>query len=590
MTDPKQFTDVIYEVRDRAAWIIINRPKVYNAFRGQTLEELIQALHLAANDRQVASIVLTGAGDKAFCTGGDQSAHEGQYDGRGVVGLPIDELQGLIRDVPKPVIARVNGFAIGGGNVLATLCDLTIAADTAQFGQVGPKVGSVDAGWGTAFLARHVGDKKAREIWFINDRYTAEQAREMGLVNKVVPAARLDAAVKEWTDKLAQRSPTAIALAKRSFNADFGQYPGHQQLCSSCREAVLRHGGVEGRCRGVQREARTELPQVHFLTAAASHTSDCKPKRRIMASHKVIISCAVTGSIHTPSMSPHLPVTSAEIAESALGAAAAGAAIVHLHARNPVDGRPDQSPEAFEPFLRVIKQSSNVVVNLTTGGSPYMTVEERVRPAATWKPEVASLNMGSMNFGLFPMLKRYKSFKHDWEPQMLEGSHDLVFRNSFRDIRYALETLNSSGARYEFECYDTSHLYNLHYFWTEGLVKAPLFIQTCFGLLGGIGSHPDDVMHMKRTADRLFGNNYHWSVLGAGRTQMPVAAMAASMGGNVRVGLEDSLWIGAGRLAETNAEQVTQVRKIIEGLGLEIASPDEAREILQLKGGDKVAF
>ncbi len=201
MTDPKQFTDVIYEVRDRAAWIIINRPKVYNAFRGQTLEEMIQALHLAANDRQVASIVLTGAGDKAFCTGGDQSAHEGQYDGRGVVGLPIDELQGLIRDVPKPVIARVNGFAIGGGNVLA-------------------KVGSVDAGWGTAFLARHVGDKKAREIWYLNERYTAEQAREMGLVNKVVPAAQLDAAVKEWTDKLAQRSPTAIALAKRSFNAD----------------------------------------------------------------------------------------------------------------------------------------------------------------------------------------------------------------------------------------------------------------------------------------------------------------------------------------------------------------------------------
>jgi uncharacterized protein (DUF849 family) len=309
-----------------------------------------------------------------------------------------------------------------------------------------------------------------------------------------------------------------------------------------------------------------------------------------MASHKVIISCAVTGSIHTPSMSPHLPVTPAEIAKSALGAAAAGAAIVHLHARNPVDGRPDQSPEAFEPFLRVIKQGSDVVVNLTTGGSPYMTVEERVRPAAIWKPEVASLNMGSMNFGLFPMLKRYKLFNHDWEPQMLEGSHDLVFRNSFKDIRYALETLNSSGARYEFECYDTSQLYNLHYFWTEGLVKAPLFIQTCFGLLGGIGSHPDDVMHMKRTADRLFGNNYRWSVLGAGRAQMPVAAMAAAMGGNVRVGLEDSLWIGAGRLAETNAAQVTQVRKIIEGLGLEIATPDEAREILQLKGGDKVAF
>src|SRR5580700_9933808 len=220
MTDPEQFTDVIYEVRDRAAWIIINRPKVYNAFRGQTLEELIQAFHLAANDRQVASIVLTGAGDKAFCTGGDQSAHEGQYDGRGVVGLPIDELQGLIRDVPKPVIARVNGFAIGGGNVLATLCDLTIAADTAQFGQVGPKVGSVDAGWGTALLARHMGDKRARDMWFLNEMYTAQQAYEMGLVNKVVPAAELDAAVKAWTDILAERSPTALALAKRSFNAD----------------------------------------------------------------------------------------------------------------------------------------------------------------------------------------------------------------------------------------------------------------------------------------------------------------------------------------------------------------------------------
>ena len=208
-----------------------------------------------------------------------------------------------------------------------------------------------------------------------------------------------------------------------------------------------------------------------------------------MATRKVIISCAVTGSIHTPSMSPHLPVTAEEIAESALGAAEAGAAIVHLHARNPADGRPDQSPEAFEPFLRVIKQSSNVVVNLTTGGSPYMTVEERVRPAEKWKPEIASLNMGSMNFGLFPMLKRYKEFKHDWEPKMLEGSHDLVFRNSFKDIRYALDTLNATGARYEFECYDTSHLYNLHYFLSEGLVKPPLFIQTCFGLLGGIGAH-----------------------------------------------------------------------------------------------------
>lgn len=309
-----------------------------------------------------------------------------------------------------------------------------------------------------------------------------------------------------------------------------------------------------------------------------------------MAKQKVIISCAITGSIHTPSMSEYLPVTAAEIAESALGAAEAGAAIVHLHARDPETGKPVHTPEDFKPFLDVIKQGSNVVVNLTTGASPYMPVEYRVKPAEVWQPEVASLNMGSMNFGLFPMLKRYKEFKHDWEPEMLEGSHDLVFRNSFKDIRYALETLNASGARYEFECYDTSHLYNLHYFWQEGLVKAPLFIQTCFGLLGGIGAHPEDVMHMKRTADRLFGDNYKWSVLAAGANQMRVAAMAASMGGHVRVGLEDSLWLGAGQLAKTNAEQVTKVRQIIEGLGLEIATPDDARNILQLKGGDKVAF
>jgi len=305
---------------------------------------------------------------------------------------------------------------------------------------------------------------------------------------------------------------------------------------------------------------------------------------------KVIISCAITGSIHTPSMSPHLPVTAAEIAESALGAAEAGAAIVHLHARNPVDGRPDQSPEAFAPFLGVIKQSSNVVVNLTTGGSPFMPVEERVRPAAKWKPEVASLNMGSMNFGLFPMLKRYKQFMHDWEPAMLEGSHDLVFRNSFKDIRYALETLNETGARYEFECYDTSHLHNLYYFWIEGLVRAPLFIQTCFGLLGGIGAHPEEVLHMKRTADRLFGNNYRWSVLGAGASQMKVAAQAAAMGGHVRVGLEDNLWLDKGVLSRTNAAQVTRVRQIIEGLGLEVATPEEARQLLDLKGGDRVGF
>jgi uncharacterized protein (DUF849 family) len=305
---------------------------------------------------------------------------------------------------------------------------------------------------------------------------------------------------------------------------------------------------------------------------------------------KVIITCAVTGSIHTPSMSPYLPVTATEIAESALGAADAGAAIVHLHARNPVDGRPDQSPEAFEPFLKAIKRRSNVVVNLTTGGSPYMSVEERVRPAAVWQPEVASLNMGSMNFGLFPMLKRHTHFRFEWERAMLEGSHDLVFRNSYKDIRFALKVLNDTGARYEFECYDTSHLHNLHYFYREGLVKAPLFIQTVFGLLGGIGAHPEEVLHMKRTADRLFGDAYHWSVLGAGRNQMAVAAMSASMGGHVRVGLEDSLWLGKGQLSPSNAAQVTQARRIIEGLGLHIATADEARTILGLKGADKVGF
>jgi uncharacterized protein (DUF849 family) len=310
----------------------------------------------------------------------------------------------------------------------------------------------------------------------------------------------------------------------------------------------------------------------------------------MLTSDKTIITCAITGSIHTPSMSPYLPVSPEEIAQAAVEAARAGAAIVHLHARNPVDGRPDQSPEAFAPFLKMIKAECNVVINLTTGGSPYMSVEERIRPAAVWKPEVASLNMGSMNFGLFPLLKRFKTFTHAWEPAMLEGSHDLVFRNSFKDIRYALQTLNETHTRYEFECYDTGHLHNLHYFWQEGLVKAPLFIQTVFGLLGGIGAHPEEVSHMRRTADRLFGDAYHWSALGAGRNQMPVAAQSAASGGHVRVGLEDSLWLGKGELAKSNAAQVSQVRHIIEGLGRQVATADEARSILALKGADSVAF
>ena len=305
---------------------------------------------------------------------------------------------------------------------------------------------------------------------------------------------------------------------------------------------------------------------------------------------KVIITCAVTGSIHTPSMSPYLPVTAQEIADAAIGACEAGAAIIHLHARDPVNGKPDQRPEAFAAFLPAIKKGCDAVVNLTTGGSPYMSVHERIQPSIVFKPEVASMNMGTMGFGLFGMLERFKEFKHEWEREYLEGSKNLVFRNTYGDIETALKEMSANHTRYEFECYDTAHLYNLKHFIDRGLVKPPYFVQTVFGLLGGIGSHPDDVMHMKRTADRLFGDDYRWSVLGAGAAQMKVAAMAASMGGNVRVGLEDSLWIGKGRLAESNAQQVRKVREILEGLGLEVATSAEARAILQLKGKDRVAF
>ena len=260
MTDTPQFEDIIYEVRGRAAWVIINRPQLYNAFRAQTIEEMITAFKLAADDRNVSSVVLTGAGNKAFCTGGDQSAKDGQYDGRGIVGLPIDEFQSIIRDIPKPVIARVNGFAIGGGNVFATLCDMTIAADTAKFGQVGPKVGSVDAGWGTALLARHVGDKRAREIWFLNLQYTAQEAYEMGLVNKVVPAAELDEAVNEWTEILGQRSPTALALAKRSFNADSDNIRGISMLSLN---AVKLYYDTEESKEGMRAFHEKRTPDFH---------------------------------------------------------------------------------------------------------------------------------------------------------------------------------------------------------------------------------------------------------------------------------------------------------------------------------------
>lgn len=305
---------------------------------------------------------------------------------------------------------------------------------------------------------------------------------------------------------------------------------------------------------------------------------------------KVIISCAVTGAIHTPSMSPHLPVTPDEIVADGLKAVEAGAAILHLHARDPDTGRPDQTPEAFGRFLQRIRQGTKAVVNITTGGSPFMTVQERILPAQTYRPELASLNMGSINFGLFPLLQKYTELRHDWERQHLENTRDLVFRNSFKDIEFILKTLRDNGTRFEFECYDIAHLYNLAHFIDRGLIEPPFFVQSVFGILGGIGTHPEDVMHMKRTADRLLGDAYRWSVLGAGASQLRIAAMSASMGGHVRVGLEDSLWAGKGKLATASAEQVTMVRGIIEGLGLAVATPDEARALLGLKGGDKVAF
>ena len=307
------------------------------------------------------------------------------------------------------------------------------------------------------------------------------------------------------------------------------------------------------------------------------------------ARRKVIITCAVTGSIHTPSMSPFLPVTPREIADAAVGAAEAGAAIVHLHARDPIDGHPTQDPKYFREFARDIARRSDVVINFTTGGASTMTIEERLQPALQLKPEVASLNMGSMNFGLFPMLRRFREFKHAWEKPYLAGSDDRVFKNTFKDIEYILTSCADNGTRFEIECYDIGHLYTAAHFLDRGLLEPPLFIQSVFGILGGIGAHPDDVVHMKRTADRLFGDRYRWSVLGAGRNQMLVAKMSAEMGGNVRVGLEDSLWIGAGKLAESNAAQVTAARAMIEAMGLEVASPDDARRILRLKGKQAVA-
>ncbi len=306
---------------------------------------------------------------------------------------------------------------------------------------------------------------------------------------------------------------------------------------------------------------------------------------------KVIITCAVTGSIHTPTMSPHLPLTPDQVAEQAIGAAEAGAAILHLHARDPKDGRPTPDPAVFMQFLPRIKQACDAVVNITTGGGHNMTVDERLAAPLKASPEMCSLNMGSMNFGLYPMLNRYKEFKHEWEPKYLEMTRDFIFKNTFKDIERILKDLGEGhGTRFEFECYDIGHLYTLAHFLERKLVKPPLLVQTIFGILGGIGADPENVAHAKRIADKLFGDDYHWSIPAAGRSQLPLTTMGAIMGGSVRVGLEDSLWIGKGQLAKSNAEQVMRIRAILENLSLEIATPKEAREMLALKGGDRVAF
>jgi uncharacterized protein (DUF849 family) len=305
----------------------------------------------------------------------------------------------------------------------------------------------------------------------------------------------------------------------------------------------------------------------------------------------VIITCAVTGGVHTPTMSDALPITPDEIAQQSIEAAEAGASIIHLHARDPETGKPTPDPDVFMQFLPRIKQSTDAVINITTGGGLGMTVEERLAGPIQAEPEMTSLNMGSMNFGLHPLASKYTNWKHDWEQPYLAGTDDFIFRNTFRDIAYVLKHLGEGcGTKFEHECYDIGHLYNLAHFVDAGLVKPPFMVQSIFGILGGIGADIENVMFMKQTADRLFGDDYVWSVLAAGRHQMPFVTQAAMLGGNVRVGLEDSLFIGKGKLAQSNAEQVRKIRTILEELGLGVASPAEAREVLQLKGGDRVNF
>lgn len=310
-----------------------------------------------------------------------------------------------------------------------------------------------------------------------------------------------------------------------------------------------------------------------------------------MAKNKVIISCAVTGAMHTPTMSDALPITPEQIADSSVAAAEAGAAIIHLHARVPETGEPTGDPDIFGRFLPVIRQRTDAVINITTGGSPTMTVQDRLRGANRFKPEMCSLNMGSMNFAIFPAARRISEWKHEWEKGYVVNSDDFIFRNTFRDIVYILETLGEAGTKFEHECYDVGHLYSLAHFLDRGLVKPPFFVQMIFGILGGIGADLDNLMFMKQTADRLFGaDSYQWSVLAAGRHQMPFITQAALLGGNVRVGLEDSLFIDRGVLATSNAQQVEKIKRILAEMGLEPATPAEARTMLGLKGGDRVDF
>jgi uncharacterized protein (DUF849 family) len=309
------------------------------------------------------------------------------------------------------------------------------------------------------------------------------------------------------------------------------------------------------------------------------------------ASRNVIITCAITGAIHTPTMSSHLPITPEKIAEEAIAAAEAGAAIIHLHARDPIDGRPTPDPELFAQFLPVIKARSNAVLNITTGGGQNMTVQDRLVAGLRFKPEMCSLNMGSMNFGLFPTIAKHKPFKHGWEEPYLEASRDYIFKNTFKDIEYILEHLGKGcGTRFEFECYDVGHLYSLAHLVDRQLVAPPIFVQMIYGILGGIGADPDNLLHMRATAHKLFGQDVEWSVLAAGRHQMGLATIGALSGSNVRVGLEDSIFLGKGQLATSNAEQVAKIRRILGELSLDIATPDEARRRLALKGPSAVAF